>query len=233
MCSIENIRLLVLVFSVVKAVVCIYIFAVGIVFSTDEKILHAFGDQFVAFGIGLAFIGVFSAFVIPPHVFSIKRHNRFVLLCCFLVDTILFSQLIFIGLSIQEYTVPAFNKDFQLDCLKTQPEFTTADECAEYLNHDRTAGFRLMWTMLYTLQSDSAIFQIATTIEGGSCCGFYAPFKCIENTDPYPSGYPFNDVSSELLAQRVTCGNMPDYYPEQHDCADVYDPVAIPPIMGM
>ena len=125
-----------------------------------------------------------------------------------------------------------FSKELQLDCLRNEPETFTREECADFYNSDRTAGMRLLWEYYFSDRGNKASFQVLTTFEGGTCCGFFQPFACIENKDGFPKSRLQTGISSDLLAQRVTCGPFENYYPEQSDCVDYKDFSANPPLVG-
>ncbi len=221
-----------MILSYIKIVVAIYMFGVGIMFATTWQIHQGFGTKFIAYGVGLCFLGIFSGMVTPLHKYAVEKHNRFLLLFCFFVDTFIFSFLIDTGMKINSVTYPEFPKDLQLDCLRMVPEKYTIDECMPFYKSDRTAGFRLYWEGYYTDKVDTKSFQVLSDIQGKLCCGFFAPMSCIPNTDSFPSLYSQQNIAKEFLHQRVICGNMPTYYPQRDDCLDYYDQAAIPPIIG-
>ena len=194
MCTIRNIRLLNVIFSFLKAVFALYIFGAGVTLSQDVLIHQAFGPEFATMGGGLAVIALMTGFIIPIHMFAVKRHNRYLLLIAFLTDTLVMSLLFHVGVDIGTYTVPTFPLDFKLDCNLNVPVESTIEECTPYYTDARTAGFRLAWTNLYAGRNNTDAFQVLSQLEGRTCCGFFAPKNCIDNTDKYPSGRPFTGV---------------------------------------
>lgn len=232
MCTIHNIRLLNLIFSFVKTIFALYVFGVGISFAEDTLIQQAFGAAFATMGAGLAMLGLMSGCIIPVHIYSVKRHNKFLLVVSFIVDTLVLGLIIMLGLDIGTYTVSNFDKGLQLDCARSFPEMYTTEECIPFFRDDRTAGFRLAWEALYNDRNNTLSFQVLTTLEGRECCGFFAPSGCIEDEQKFPADRPTDGITDLQLQQRVTCGNRPTYYISQQDCLHFYDPAAIPPIVG-
>jgi hypothetical protein len=41
-----------------------------------------------------------------------------------------------------------------------------------------------------------------------------------------------DELTPEFLERRVSCGDMPGYYPSTDICLDYYDASVIPPIVG-
>jgi hypothetical protein len=150
----------------------------------------------------------------------------------FVFDTIVFANLISIGLTVQSYTYSAFPKALQLDCLRNTPIIYSFEECEPFYNSGRTAGLRLFWEAYFTAMRDKSKFQVLSTIEAGLCCGFFSPFSCTANTAKFPSNRLTKGISGALLNQRVTCGPFPDYYPQQSNCVDYKDFAASPPLIG-
>lgn len=232
MCTIDSIKLQVMVFSWLKLVIAIYIFATGIIFSSSTDLQQAFGLQFVQYGISLIFLALLSAGVVFPHKYAVNRHNRFLLALAFVFDTIVFAELINYSLIVASYMEPEFPKELQLDCLLNKPQVYSQDECSLFYNSDRTAGMRLLWAYYFTDRNNKASFQTLSSFGGGLCCGFFQPYNCKENTDKFPDTRLQAGISSDLLQQRVTCGPFENYYPAQTNCIDYKDFAADPPIVG-
>lgn len=232
MCSIRNIRLLNLIFSFAKFIICIYLFAVGIQFAQTVYIHQAFGLSFISFGAGLIVLSFLSGFVIPVHMYSVKRHNRFLLMVSFFVDLLVMSVVIVVGLDVQSYTGSNFSVALKEDCLRNVRTSHTLSECLPYFQDDRTAGYRLVWEALYRDRNNTASFQVLSTLQGRKCCGFFTPFNCIVNEDPFPTDRPLTGIPRSLSKQRVFCGPVDPYYPPQYDCTEYSDPAAIPPKIG-
>ena len=232
MCTIHNIRLLNLILSCLKAIFALYIFGIGVTFSQDVLILQSFGTVFAQYGGGLAVLGMMSGFIIPVHVYAVKRHNRYLCVVSFVIDTIVLGLLVMLGLNIGSFEVSPFPIALQQDCSLSSPQIYWPNVCQEYYDSDRTAGFRLAWEYLYADRNNTASFQILSTLEARVCCGFGAPFSCVPNNDPFPSNRPLTGIPAYQRNHRVVCGPKPNYYPKQRDCWDYYDPAAIPPILG-
>jgi hypothetical protein len=209
-----------------------YIFSIGCYFASSNTLQQAFGVQFISYGLSLIFISLLAFGLLYPFKYGIDRHNRFVLAVVFVFESIVFGELINFGLTIQSYTYPTFNKDLQLDCSRNTPLKYSTEECTAYFNHDRTAGFRLVWAYYFSTSTNVLNYQVLSTIQGGLCCGFYPPFKCTENKAKFPSNRVTTGITSSYLKQRTTCSQYENYYPEQYDCADVKDYSTNPPIIG-
>jgi hypothetical protein len=232
MCTIDSIKLQVMVFSWFKLVIACYIFGTGIYFTSSTDLQQAFGLEYVSYGLSLIFLALLSGGIIFPHKYAVNRHNRFLLALAFVFDTIVFAELINFGLIVASYLPSEFPKDLQLDCLRTVPQIYSVEECTPFYNSDRTAGMRLFWAYYFTDRGNKASFQTLTTLEGGTCCGFFQPFRCIPNADEFPDSRLQTGISSDLLEARVTCGAYDNYYPQQSDCIDYKDFSADPPIIG-
>lgn len=232
MCHFKGVRLFVMLFSFLKFAFMLYIFAAGIYMVQTKDVLRAFGLQFIQYGLSLIFLALLSTSMILPFRYAINRHNRFILAVVFVFETIVFCNLISTGYTIMTYTYPVFSKSMQLDCLLNNPTQYTDEECKTFFTSDRTVGFRLYWDYYFTNRNNKVSYQVLSNIQGGFCCGFYQPFKCIENKASFPANRDPSGVSSELLQQVVTCSNFPKYYPKQTDCIDYIDFAANPPIIG-
>lgn len=233
MCTLSAIRIQVLVFGWFKGLMMIYVFGAGCYLASSTIMRHAFGEIFLHYGLSLIFIAILSCITIYPMQYAVNRHNRFVLILVFLFESVVFIELLNLGHTIFLYTYPQFKKELQGDCLKNTPTVYSADECDAFYKADRTAGMRLMWDYFFSQKDSKSIYQIITTIQDlGACCGFFQPFNCQANTESYPSAYSATYISSSLLRQRVICSSYPLYYPQQDNCADVYDPSTNPPTIG-
>ena len=234
MCQIESLRQLVIIEAIFKAIMGIYILYTGATFVSSLPIQQAYSVDFLSIGGNLIAIGLFSTLLVFPLVYGVRKHNRFVLISCFFLDTIFMAQLISYGVSILDYTTPIFPKELQLDCLlNSGPLVYSEKECQAFLSHDRTAGFRLLWAWLYSTQKDPLQFQIMVTVEiDNSCCGFFSPMRCSNITDSMPAGHPLTDIRPDLVKMKLECGNYPGYYTQQADCVTIYDNTVRPPIIG-
>jgi len=210
----------------------LYIFAIGCYFASSLDLQSAFGIEFVQYGLSLIFLALLSISMILPFKYGVNRHNRFLLAFVFVMETIVFAELINVGYTILSYSYPAFPKALQKDCLQYKPSIYTDEQCAEFYNSDRTAGFRLFWTSYFSRRGNKYDNQILANIETGICCGFFQPFRCITNTNGFPKNRNDKYVSSELAAARVTCSTHANYYPQQTDCVNYIDFAADPPIIG-
>ena len=215
-----------------KMVVAGYIFVLGCAIASNNTIHQGYGTKFIAYGVALCFLSVFSGTVSPLHKYAVEKHNRFLLIFCFVVDTFIFSLLIDTGMKMNSNTSIEFPKEMQLDCTRLKPLIYSEEECAPFINSERVAGFRLYWEGYFTDKSNTDSFQVLSSIQGKLCCGFFAPTRCITNTAKFPSQYSQLEIKAEFLKQNTICGNMPGYYPNQDNCLDYYDQAAVPPIIG-
>jgi len=212
-----------MVFSWFKLIVAIYVFAVGVYFTSSDDLQQAFGLEYVSYGLSLIFLALLSGAIIFPHKYAVNRHNRFLLASAFVLDTIVFAEFINFAVILGSYLPPEFPKELQLDCLRNKPLIYTEEECTTFYNADRTAGMRLVWERYYTDKANKVSFQVLTTFEAGTCCGFFQPFRCIANPDNFPKTRLLTGIADYLLEDRVICSEYDPYYPEQDDCQDYKD----------
>lgn len=233
MCTIDNIRLAMPAVTAVKLIIALYICVIGGIFSSSDELHKAYGVFFASTGAGIVMIGLTSAFMSIPQTFAVKRHNRFVLLVCFAIDTILMTQAITAGLSVYEPTIPVFDSQLQKDCLLHAPKIYTQEECDVYLRSERIAGFKLVWASYFSQLSDADYFATVSNMEDRNlCCGFGPPKQCRNDTRPFPSDRPLDNVKGYLAKDRIVCGEKPFFYPEQKNCIDYFDENSIPQIVG-
>eukprot|EP01036_Dinobryon_divergens_P028316 gene28316-37247_t len=225
MCTLYAIKLITLILSWAKVAVVIYVFGAGIYLSSSLDVLHSFGSAFIHFGLSLIFLAILSGALIYPFKFGVERHNRFIMAAAFVLESIIFANLILIASQINSFTVSEFSKPLQSDCLKNTPQKYTADQCSAFYNSDRTAGLRLVWAYYFTGRSDRSKNQVLAQLQGASCCGFFPPMKCSANGASFPSVSSLEGVDPSLSARRVSCGQYPGYYPQQSDCTDYSDVV--------
>lgn len=231
MCTIESIKLQVMVFSWFKIIIAIYVFATGIYFTSSTDLQQAFGLEYVSYGLSLIFLALLSGVVVLPHKYATNRHNRFLLAVAFVFDTIVFAEFINFGLIVGSYMPSEFPKELQLDCLRNSPLLYSPEECAPFYNSDRTAGMRLLWQTYYSYKSDKDAFQVLSKLQS-DCCGFFQPYNCISNPDKFPSSRLQEGVDGYLLEGRVICSEFEFYYPVQDNCIAYKDFAADPPIIG-
>lgn len=221
MCSVNAIKLIVMILSYLKVVFMLYVFAIGCYFASSSDFQQAFGTQFIEYGLSLIFLALLSLALIYPFKYGVNRHNRFIMIFTFIFETVVFAELINYSTILSSYTVSEFDQSLQLDCLRAKPEIYTKEECEPFLKSDRTAGFRLVWSSYFTKREQKIPYQILTRIQEQDCCGFFAPIRCAANNDSFPSNRETKGISSALLERRVTCSiHDPTYYPEQSDCQD-------------
>lgn len=232
MCSIGAIRIIVSVFSWFKAAFLLYTFAIGCYFASSVTLQQAFGVQFLSYGLSLIFISLLGMLLLYPFKYGVYRHNRFIIAFCFIFETIVFAEMINFGVTVRSYTYPEFSSSLQLDCSLNTPLIYSGAQCQEYFDSDRTAGFRLVWAYFFSTKTQILNFQQLSVMQGGFCCGFGPPLKCLENTDNYPKNRLTTGVSSDLLAQRVTCSSYANFYPQQDNCATVIDYSTNPATIG-
>lgn len=232
MCSIPTVRLIVMMFSWVKAAFMLYIFGIGCFFASSLDLQHGYGVEYISYGLSLVFLAILSLSMIYPLKYGVDRHNRFLLVMVFVFETIVFAELINFGVTIQSYTIPQFSKSLQLDCLRNNPIVYTTEECDIFYRADRTAGFRLVWQYYFSTKDERKSYQILSTLQESGCCGFFPPFHCKEIESGYPKSLGTTGIDKKFLKQRVSCGAYENYYPEQNNCIDYYDFAASPPIVG-
>ena len=139
MCTIETIRLSMSAILTLKIIIAIVVVIVGFIFATTDVIIKAYGEYFIEAGGGIIMLGLTSLGLSYPMHFGIKRHNRFVLLVLFVIETVLLSQAISVGLLTFEPTVPLYPSDLMADCSRHIPETYSTEECNEYLYSDRVS----------------------------------------------------------------------------------------------
>lgn len=233
MCSIQAIRIFTSVLVWLKAIFLLYTFAIGIFLASSFTLQQAFGVEFLSYGLSLIFIALLGFAIIYPFKYGIDRHNRFVILFVFCLETIVFAEMINYGLVLQSYTVSDFSKGLQKDCSQNVPSIYSSDRCNAFYDADRTAGFRLVWTYFFSKSRNKFNFQTLSLIQdSGNCCGFFPPQNCRANEGGFPSNRDTAGIAAQFLKQRVTCAEYPQYYPEQYNCADVVDYSTNPPTIG-
>jgi len=252
MCSPENVKLINLVLGPIKILVAIYIVYVGSVFCDTVALHRAYGEYFIEAGAGLIILGLLSGFlVVPAFSFGLKRHNRFIIISCFAMDTIIMSCLLHLGATTGSYLVPEFSKDLQSRCLfhtevyftqedenggtsmGRNDDFSWPDECSRYLTSDRTSGFRLVWAGVFSVKSDAMEYSTLKTIQDqNGCCGFFPPLNCEDITSSFPPDRPLDSIKDAFTKQRLKCGDEPYYYPVQDNCEDLADANAVPRVVG-
>lgn len=232
MCTLDNIKLSVIVVNVVKGLLTLYVMIIGGIFATTDAYHKAYGIFMVSNGAGLILIGLLSLSLMIPFAYSIKRHNRFVLLVCFFLESLVLSQLIYLGNSFYVPTIPTFDKSLQNDCLQHKFTTYTKDECELYLQSDRFAGFKLTWAGYYSKVSTANFYKLLSDIEDASiCCGFGPPLRCVNDSRPYPPDRPTAHVRS-VHKQRTVCGYIDNYYLVEDNCVHFFDEFSNPKIIG-
>jgi len=224
-----------------KGTIGIIIFFVGVSFVTDINLHEAFTVRFQEFGGGLIFLGLLSWLTVVCQQWATERHNRFMLMWCFCMDSIVLGAQYHLGRTVTSYTLPDYPSEMQLDCLKTNPTMYTIDECIPYFKSDRVAGMRLYWEYYYADRERKSSFQMITAIEGDLCCGFFAPLGCIPDPAPFPadrdiSGIPLtlsvSGVPYPITQQRTLCGPVQTYFPQTQECLHYSDLSTVPPTIG-
>lgn len=233
MCTIDTIRLSVIAVVAVRILVGLYLMVVGGLFATTDVIIQGYGVYFIEAGAGITMMG-FSILVISyPMSFAVKRHNRFVLLACFVVESIIFAQLISVGLNCYNPTIPTFDPKLMKDCSQSVPSIFSEEECNKYFEDDRTAGFRVVWSALFRKVNDENVYQVMTDLEDGNlCCGFGPPLRCRNDSRPFPPQFPTDKMHTRMQKQRLYCGQVDGYYRQQKNCYDYFDENSIPKILG-
>lgn len=212
-----------------KLLSSLYSFSIGFYFLSSNPLLLGLGISFAGFGRVLLIISSISFVFLIPQMYAMKRHNRFLLVICMVIDISVATQLVAVSSDVGNYTTPAFPKALQLDCLLTVPLYHKPSKCAEYYQSEKVAGYRLFWFGFYSNSNDN---QVVFQLENTGCCGFFAPLKCRNDSRPFPNQFSTKGVSSEFLSSRVQCGPGLNYYPEESDCVDYSNPNVQPPIIG-
>jgi len=225
MCSVDNIKLINMIIASLKVLIAVYIVYAGAVFTETIELHRGFGIYFIEAGAGLVMLGLMSGgLVVPAFEYGIKRHNRFVIFMCFWTDTLIMSMLLHLGYTTGQYLIPEYGQEFRTDCIRNVPQIFSVDECRPYLTSDRTAGYRLVWAGFFTDKKDAFQYQIMQTIQDNTgCCGFNPPFRCDNITTGFPDYFASDGISSDFTKYRLLCGVKPNFYPEQDNCADVFD----------
>ena len=240
MCTLESLLPTVLVLSLFKIGAGLYVLVAGALLVESLPIQMAYSVNFVDIGGSLVALGLFSMLTSFPLVYAVKKHNRFLLVVVFCLDTIFMGQLVNLGVRILKYTEIKFPKDLQEDCVRAVPKIYTKEECQLFREDDRTAGFRLIWTYLFSVRENPTQFQIMATIERDSeCCGFFSPMVedapttgCDPINLPLPNGHRVEDLPTKWVQSKLSCGAYPGFYLRQMDCVAYYDVSVAPPIVG-
>ena len=233
MCTIDNIRLSIIAVVAVRLMIGFYLMIVGGLFATTDVIIQGYGVYFIEAGAGITMMGFTVLVMSYPMSFGVKRHNRFVLLACFVIEAIVFSQLIVVGLNCYTPTIPIFDTKLMVDCSQHVPSIYSEEDCTKYFEDDRTAGFRVVWSALFAKVTDETTYQIMTGLEDNNlCCGFGPPMRCVNDTRPFPAQFPVDKLRSKMQKQRLQCGLVEGYYRKQKNCIDYYDENSIPKILG-
>jgi hypothetical protein len=233
MCTIDTIRLSIIAVVAVRIIVGFYLMIVGGTFATTDVIIQGYGVYFIEAGAGITLMGLTILGMSYPMSFAVKRHNRFVILCCFVIEAIVFSQLISVGLNCYTPTIPIFDTKLMADCATNTPATFSDEECNAYFDDDRTAGFRVVWSAMFAKVNDEVIYQIMTDIEDNNlCCGFAPPMKCRNDTRSWPAQFPVDKLRTRMQKQRLQCGQYDGYYRQQKNCEDYFDENSIPKKLG-
>ena len=226
MCSVDNIKLFDLIIGPLKVLIAIYLVYAGSYICATEALHRAYGYYFIEVGAGLIMLGLLSGgLVVPAFAFGLRRHNRFIIISCFVLDTIIMSCLLHLGSTMFTYLTPEFDKDLQSICVTKFG--STYSKCTEFLESDRTAGLRLVWSGLFTERDDAKQYAILKTVQNSvGCCGFFPPLNCMTNKAGFPEDRPLDGINSEYTEQRLQCGNSYDdarFYKSTAECKHYYD----------
>ena len=224
MCRMSSIKMMVMVLAYVKSICGVVLLFVGSYLSTDINVLEAFGTHFVTIGSTVVFLALVSIIAVLLQRWSTQKHNRFITVVVFALDSIVFSTQVYLGYTVMGYTYPEFPKDLQQDCLTTRPVIYEPEACNAYFDSDRVAGMRLYWMYYFThALDDTAAYQRLTSLEGDICCGFFAPMQCRNQTSTYPENRITTGIHPKYLTERVTCGPVKLFYPETSVCSTYAD----------
>jgi len=206
-------------------------------FEGDYSFGLAFGSAVVASGSIVIILGAAYLISIIPFNFGMKRHNRAVILICLIGDCIMLLTLLSIGTTLYVDSLPKFSTALRTDCSLTSPVSHTPSQCRDYYRADRTAAMRIAWSSYYLDRAGNHQVVVAMQLNQ-ACCGFSAPFRCLNDTRTYPD-IPFpNQVPPDIRRNRMLCGhhasNNPrhDYYSQRDTCLQYYDQTVSPPIIG-
>jgi len=239
-CLPHSIKLYLRCLHLFKVFISLYMFIMGIIMITDLSIHQAYGSQFVFYGLMVLLLAVLKPINIAMGHYGSTRHNKFALLIIVVFDsTVIFLQsslgIIFIVAGTSEFPY-ALRKDCGKSVLAADSPYSTQD-CKEYWDSDRTAGFRLAWMSTYHMgvrENDEGEQQkIELYQDEGMCCGFGPPMNCefIENKDDWPTNLKQDQdhggmqvLGKDMLKQRVTCSAARKaWYPTQPGVCMHYD----------
>lgn len=135
-----------------------------------------------------------------------------------------------LGGSLLAETHDAFPMGMRQECQRNfpNPALYAPEECAEYWDHDRTAGVRLVWLDWVSRGSvDPNYLQTVLQLQDAyECCGFGPPLRCVTNTNPFPESFDMSEIDSPWLEIRQECRRR-EWYPETWDCQHIVDPNAV------
>ena len=169
---------------------------------TDINVLEAFGTHFVTIGSTVVFLALVSIIAVLLQRWSTQKHNRFITVVVFALDSIVFSTQVYLGYTVMGYTYPEFPKDLQQDCLTTRPVIYEPEACNAYFDSDRVAGMRLYWMYYFThALDDTAAYQRLTSLEGDICCGFFCT-HAMSQSNQYLPGKSYHDWYTSQVLQK-------------------------------
>ena len=217
-----------------KCFISLYMFISGCVMVSDYSIHQAYGSQFVLYGLMVLLLSITKPCNIVMGHYGSVNHNKFALLVIIAFDsTVIFLQsslaIIFIVSGTEE-----FEKQLRKDCSRAvlpEDSIYSTQECKEFWDSDRTAGFRLAWMSTYYMgmrEGDATKQQLLEEVQAeGMCCGFGPPTNCvfIENKEEFPTHLKQDEyLGNDMLQQRVKCsGAFEQWYPEQLGICSHYD----------
>jgi hypothetical protein len=220
----SSIKMMVMVLSYVKIICGVVLFFVGTFLSSNINVLEAFGTAFNTYGSVISFMAFLSIAAVTPHRWSTEKHNRFVIFAVFCIDTIAFCVLVYLGNIVGTYTYPHFPKDLQIDCLTNKPLVYGEAACNEYFDSDRVSGMRLYWLYYFTTALDDRVsYQRITSLEGDTCCGFFAPMQCRPQSIAFPEDRVLRGIDEDFISNRVNCGPVEYFYPLTDVCSAYAD----------
>lgn len=190
----------------------LYLLFGGLTLASSPQILQAFGLIFSSYGTTVVVMGIMSYVNIYIIKFAVNRHNRFMLVVSFVLDTIIMFVLIQQSSNVSAFTVSDFPLQLRTDCALQIPLIYSREDCMPYYESKRLAGIRLFWASYYSDYQNTASYQALTLIEGDACCGFFAPMNCVPIPLSYPSTFRLDDLSSALSVAEVECGPVEGYY---------------------
>mmetsp|Transcript_26582 Transcript_26582/g.39156 ORF Transcript_26582/g.39156 Transcript_26582/m.39156 type:complete len:330 (+) Transcript_26582:273-1262(+) len=225
MCTRRNLQNYMIALVLIKVVQMIYIFSFGVIITIDVHLHQAYGNYIKQIGIGLIITAIIGSMNMFTGVHGSRCHNKFLLLVYSIVDLIIFLVLTILGQRLVRAATPLFDSNVRYNCARHTPKNINDDNdkdynCREYLHHDRTSGFRLVWISYATRSvKDASYYKRIMDIQvEGSCCGLGPPKRCTPDRNPYNDRFPLSDIPLEYATERQVCAKEEFWYPPTDTC---------------